>query len=62
MTEEGLSALSEADVVEFFERYSNRGRWGDEDEIGTLNFITPKKRIAAAALVRSGTVLSLGKT
>jgi kynurenine formamidase len=38
---------------------SNWGRWGPEDELGTLNLITPEKRVQAAACVRSGTVMSL---
>jgi kynurenine formamidase len=38
---------------------SNWGRWGPEDELGTLNLITPEKRLQAAACVRSGTVMSL---
>jgi kynurenine formamidase len=38
---------------------SNWGRWGPEDELGTLNLITPAKRLEAAACVRSGTVMSL---
>lgn len=39
---------------------SNWGRWGDDDEIGTLNFITPAKRVAAAQLVRTGKTFDLG--
>ncbi len=38
---------------------SNWGRWGDADEAGTLNLITPEKRRRAAASVRTGTVISL---
>jgi kynurenine formamidase len=38
---------------------SNWGRWGDADELGTLNLITPDKRIAAARLVRDGVSVSL---
>ena len=37
----------------------NWGRWGPDDEIGTLNFITPAKRSAAAQLVRKGITFSL---
>jgi kynurenine formamidase len=37
----------------------NWGRWGPDDEIGTLNFITPAKRAAAAQLVRKGVTFSL---
>jgi kynurenine formamidase len=38
---------------------SNWGRWGRDDEIGTLNLITPEKRRQAAALVRDGVSVSL---
>src|SRR6478752_6673807 len=38
----------------------NWGRWGDDDELGTLNFITPDKVAEAAALVRHGKVFPLG--
>ena len=41
------------------ERCSNWGRWGADDEIGTLNFITPADVISAAQLVRHGRVFSL---
>src|SRR5438067_6983103 len=40
-------------------RLSNWGRWGDDDEVGTLNLITPAKRVEATACVRTGEVLSL---
>jgi kynurenine formamidase len=40
-------------------RVSNWGRFGAEDELGTVNFITPAKRLEAAALVRSGETFSL---
>lgn len=39
-------------------RLRNWGRWGAEDQIGTLNFITPAKIIEGAALVRQGTIIS----
>lgn len=41
------------------QRLSNWGRWGDEDGLGTLNLITPEKRLEAATCVRSGAVMSL---
>ena len=41
-------------------RLSNWGRWGAEDERGTLNLITPDKLVAAAGLVRRGAVFDLG--
>ena len=43
------------------EAYRNWGRWGDDDVLGTLNFIDAGKRLAAAALVREGRVLSLSQ-
>ena len=39
---------------------SNWGRWGTEDEAGTLNLLTDERRAAAASLVRSGRTVSLG--
>ncbi|MDQ2627320.1 cyclase family protein [Mycolicibacter senuensis] len=42
------------------EAVRNWGRWGDDDELGTLNLITPEKVAAAAALVRHGKVFPLG--
>ncbi len=38
---------------------SNWGRWGADDEIGTLNLITPEKRREAARLVTAGISVSL---
>ena len=38
----------------------NWGRWGDADELGTLNFITPEKVAEAASLVKHGKVFPLG--
>ena len=38
----------------------NWGRWGDDDELGTLNFITPEKIVEAAGLARHGRVFPLG--
>jgi len=44
---------------EYIERFSNWGRWGDDDQIGTANHITPAMVCDAARLVRSGQVVSL---
>jgi kynurenine formamidase len=38
----------------------NWGRWGDADELGTLNFITDAKVAQAASLVKHGRVFPLG--
>ena len=41
---------------------SNWGRWGKEDQRGTLNLITPEKRRQAIKLVRDGVSISLAHT
>jgi kynurenine formamidase len=45
-------------VKEWGRELSNWGRWGDDDQIGTLNLLTPEKVRAGAALVRTGRVIS----
>jgi kynurenine formamidase len=42
------------------ERLRNWGRWGEQDERGTVNLITPERLVAAAALIRQGKVFDLG--
>lgn len=51
----------EGDLDALFDEVNNAGRWGADDELGTLNYITPQKRIAAAALVREGRAMSVGR-
>ena len=52
-------------TAEQFDRWmadlSNWGRWGVEDELGTLNLITDAKRVEAAALVQAGITVSLSR-
>ena len=40
---------------------SNWGRWGSDDELGTLNHVSALDVTAAAALVRVGKVITLGR-
>ena len=47
------------DVLRLAKQYCNWGRWGSDDQLGTLNFITPEKIRRAASLVRKGKVFSL---
>jgi kynurenine formamidase len=42
-------------------RCSNWGRWGADDVLGTLNFLTAGKRAQGAALVRRGASFSLAQ-
>lgn len=41
------------------ERCKNWGKWGPDDEAGTVNYITPEMVVGAARLIRDGRVLSL---
>jgi len=41
-------------------RLSNWGRWGADDERGTVNLITPERLVAAGSLIRRGAVFDLG--
>ncbi|MDW6057343.1 cyclase family protein [Streptomyces sp. FXJ1.4098] len=49
-------AIAEAATV-----YSNWGRWGEDDVLGTLNFLDEAKRREGAALVRRGVSFSLSQ-
>ncbi|MCH7480249.1 MAG: cyclase family protein, partial [Chloroflexi bacterium] len=42
------------------EKYRNWGKWGDDDQLGTLNYITPEKTIEAGKLVKQGKVIACG--
>lgn len=48
------------EVLGYFDTLSNWGRWGDDDELGTLNHITDEVRLAAARAVRHGRSVSCG--
>jgi kynurenine formamidase len=50
---------SEEQVLGYIDQLSNWGRWGVDDERGTLNLITDDVRRRAAALVLEGTSMSL---
>ncbi len=47
-------APTEEEVLGYFKSCSNWGRWGAEDELGTVNYITPMQRKRAASLVEEG--------
>ena len=54
-------APSQEEVLSYFDKLSNWGRWGKEDTLGALNLITPKKRVQAAALVKDGESVSCSR-
>lgn len=55
------TAPSQTDVEAYFKDVNNWGRWGDGDELGTANLITPDKQATARALARSGRTVSLAR-
>lgn len=48
------------DFREIGSRLRNWGRWGDADERGTVNFLTPERIKHASTLVRRGAIFDLG--
>ena len=57
----GLDFPSEAQVLEWMTSLSNWGRWGDDDQMGCLNLITPSKRRQGASLVQLGETVSCSR-
>ncbi len=53
--------VTQAQYEKWETELSNWGRWGKDDEMGTLNLITPAKRKQAAALVKEGVSVSLAR-
>jgi kynurenine formamidase len=53
------TSLTEVELDSLFDSLSNWGRWGDEDERGTLNHLRPEHAARAAAEVREGRSISL---
>jgi hypothetical protein len=51
----GRQAISEAT-----EKLKNWGRWGNDDQIGTLNHVRPEDIVKAAGLIRRGKAFALG--
>ena len=51
--------VTKAQVQRWMTELSNWGRWGKDDQLGTLNLITPQKRQQALALAKRGVVVSL---
>jgi kynurenine formamidase len=53
--------LSEEEWRGYFTSLSNWGRWGPDDQRGTLNLVTPEKVRAATALVTEGRQVPCGR-
>jgi kynurenine formamidase len=55
------SSVTKEQFEKWMTELSNWGRWGKDDERGALNLITTAKRQQAAALVKTGTSVSLAR-
>ena len=55
-----MAKLTKSDVLKKAEELKNWGKWGPEDELGVLNYVTPEDIVNAARLVRRGQVFRLG--
>jgi kynurenine formamidase len=51
--------LTADEFGKLYRELSNWGRWGDDDERGTLHYVTPERVVAAAGLVREGVSVTL---
>lgn|SRR5262245_785335 len=51
---------SREELERWMKELSNWGRWGKDDERGTLNLITPAKQKQAASLAKTGQTVPLG--
>jgi len=40
---------TKAEVLAYLKEDRNWGRWGEDDQVGAVNMVTPEKRLAAAA-------------
>ena len=47
--------------AELFEATKRWGRWGEDDDRGALNLLTPERVTKAAALVRDGVTVRCGR-
>src|SRR5712675_1775533 len=60
-----VSSRAPRNAAEFdtlFQQVKNWGRWGPDDQLGSVNLITPPKRKQAVALAKSGETVSLAHT
>src|SRR5437016_5005427 len=54
--------MTTEEVHALHDTLSNWGRWGRDDQLGALNFITPALRQRAAGEVRSGRTVSCARS
>lgn len=52
---------NDAELERLLPQLSNWGRWGREDQLGTLNYLSEARTRAAAGLIRSGKTVALAR-
>ena len=52
---------SQDEVMKYFDTLSNWGRWGEDDQLGTLNFLDSSKTKQAISLVQEGVSVSCAR-
>lgn len=55
-----VKLIDKAYMVEIANKVNNWGKWGENDQIGTLNYVTPERVKEAAGLIKRGKVFALG--
>ena len=53
---------NEKEVLEYFNSLSNWNRWGSEDQLGTLNYLSEDKTLQAIRGVKNGKTVSCART
>ena len=48
-------------LLAWMQTLSNWGRWGEDDQLGTLNLLSPEKTRRALSLVREGATVSCAR-
>ena len=55
-----MAKYTRDDIYKAAKELSNWGRWGPDDQIGTLNNVSPEDVVRAAGLIRKGKTFALG--
>lgn len=55
-----MNEITRKVLAEYAARLKNWGKWGPDDEVGTLNYITPEAIAAAGRLIQRGEVFPMG--
>jgi len=55
-----MAKFTRQHIYDTAKELSNWGRWGENDQFGTLNNITPEDIVNAGKLIKKGKVFALG--